>query len=109
VTVHVSMIGFDDGTETIKSLDGNVVDKINPDLSFQTNLTQAKSLSENDGICFMGPSAKGPFDIDEALAIIIIRATGNPNGKSNSDVVKRVASAIDLVQEQRNKRTLKNS
>jgi hypothetical protein len=108
-TVHVSMIGFDDGTETIKPLDGNVVDKINPDLSFQTNLTQAKSLSENDGICFMGPSAKGPFDIDEALAIIIIRATGNPNGKSNSDVVKRVASAIDLVQEQRNKRTLKNS
>jgi len=104
--VNVSMIGFDNAEIKEKLLDNKTVSEINPDLTSSTNTTQAKQLPENSGICFMGPSAKGPFDIDEAVAIIMIKATGNPNGKSNSDVVKRVASAIDLVQELRNKWTI---
>jgi hypothetical protein len=36
----------------------------------------------------------------------MLMTKGNPNGKPNSDVVKRVASAIDLVQDQRNKWTI---
>jgi SAM-dependent methyltransferase len=105
-TVHVSMIGFDDRTEVIRFLDGNTVDKINPDLSSQTNVTQANRLNENEGVCFMGPSAKGPFDIDEDLARKMLDARGNPNAKPNSDVVKPVASAVDLVQNSRNKWTI---
>jgi len=104
--VNVSMIGFDNAKIQDKILDDKSVIAINSDLSSATNITQAKQLHENARICFMGPSAKGPFDIDEDLAKIMITASSNPNGKSNSDVVKRVASAIDLVQEQRNKWTI---
>jgi len=104
--VNVSMIGFDNGEIKERFLDNRLVIEINPDLTSTTNITQAKQLIENSSICFMGPSAKGPFDIDEKLAQTMLKATGNPNGKSNADVVKRVASAIDLVQEQRNKWTI---
>jgi hypothetical protein len=105
-TVHVSMIGFDNGDEKVRSLDDRVVDEIHSDLTASANLTQAKQITENKNICFMGPSAKGPFDIDDNLAHIMLMTKGNPNGKPNSDVVKRVASAIDLVQDQRNKWTI---
>jgi type II restriction/modification system DNA methylase subunit YeeA len=104
--VNVSMIGFDNGEIKERTLDNKSVDEINPDLTSNVDITQAKQLIENSSICFMGPSAKGPFDIDEEIALTMIKATGNPNGKSNEDVVKRVASATDLVQEQRNKWTI---
>jgi hypothetical protein len=104
--VNVSMIGFDDGTTKQKILDDKLVDFINPDLTSAANITKAKQLSDNLDICYMGPSAKGPFDIDDELAKLMLQSSGNPNGKQNSDVVKRVASAIDLVQEQRNKWTI---
>ncbi|MBN8658104.1 MAG: class I SAM-dependent DNA methyltransferase [Anaerolineae bacterium] len=104
--VRVSMVGFDNGKIREKNLDNVSVNEINADLTSTTNVTKSKQLDENIGICFMGPSAKGPFDIDEELAKTMLGTTGNPNGKPNSDVVKRVASAIDLVQEQRNKWTI---
>jgi hypothetical protein len=105
-TVHVSMIGFDSGVETEKYLDNVVANEINPDLSALTDLTLAQQLIENEDICFMGPSAKGPFDINKELAQQMLRARGNPNSKLNSDVVKPVASAIDLVQNSREKWTI---
>lgn len=104
--VNVSMVGFDSGYESQKLLDNRSVVEINSDLSSVSDLTVAVRLSENRDICFMGPSAKGPFDIDAELASTMISTTGNPNGKPNSDVVKRVASAVDLVQESRNKWTI---
>jgi hypothetical protein len=61
------MVGFDDGTERVYSLDDLPVQEINPDLTATINLTTARRLVENRDICFMGPSAKGPFDIDQAL------------------------------------------
>jgi len=104
--VHVSMIGFDNGSEKIKTVDNGQVIDINPDLTSKTNLTQAHRLEENANICFMGPSAKAPFDIDAELAHKMLAATGNPNGRMNSDVVRPVISAIDLVQNPRGKWTI---
>jgi type II restriction/modification system DNA methylase subunit YeeA len=104
-TVHVSMVGFDDGTEQARELDDQTVATINADLTAATDLTQAKRLPENNGICFMGPSPKAPFDIDAATAQGLL--TGfNINGRPNSDVVRPVASGIDLTNRPRGKWTI---
>ncbi|MFN8476027.1 MAG: type IIL restriction-modification enzyme MmeI [Anaerolineae bacterium] len=105
-TVHVAMIGFDSGDETDVCLDGKSVDAINPDLTATTNVTQAKRMSDNVGICFMGASPKGPFDIDSELARDFIRASGNVNSRPNSDVVRPVVSGVDIVQRSRNRWTI---
>ncbi len=104
--VNVSMVGFDNGSETRKQLDNQPVTTINPDLTASVNITTALRLSENATICFMGPSAKAPFDINPGLAEEMLKAGGNPNGKPNSDVVRPVASAVDLAQGSRGKWTI---
>jgi len=104
--VNVSMVGFDDGSETEKLLDNRLAVEINPDLTASANLTTAFQLIENSNLCFMGPSAKAPFDIEPELAEKMLRASGNPNGRPNSDVVRPVASAIDLAQGSRGKWTI---
>ena len=105
-TVHVSMVGFDSGIETLLELDGRSVAQINPDLTATVDLTQAQRLPENLGICFMGPSPKAPFDIKAELARKMLAAPPNVNGRPNSDVIRPVASAVDLVQRTRNMWTI---
>jgi len=95
-TVHVSMVGFDDGKEQLRTLDGETVKRINSDLSAKVDLTQASRLQENAGIAFPGTKKYGPFDIDKAKAQEMLNAIGNPNGRPNSDVVKPWVNGSDL-------------
>jgi hypothetical protein len=95
--VHVSMIGFDDGSETLRSLDGKPVEQINPNLTATTNVTTAKELKTNLGVAFMGTTKGGFFDISESLALDLLRAP-NPHGKPNSDVVVPWVNGMDLTQ-----------
>jgi type II restriction/modification system DNA methylase subunit YeeA len=95
-SVRVSMIAFDDGTEKEKYLDGKKVSNINPDLSSSANVTSAKPLEENFGICYLGMMKAGPFDIDGNIARNMLKDSGNPNGKPNSDVVKRRLGGQDV-------------
>jgi hypothetical protein len=104
--VHVSLVAFDAKVETSRTLDGHPVAQINPDLTAHANITAATQLAENAGICFMGASPKAPFDIDADVAQKMLAATGNPNGRPNSDVVRQVASGIDLVGVNRRKWTI---
>ena len=67
-SVTVSMIGFDNGTETVKSLDGNIVAKINDDLTIETNVTIATPLKENASSAFIGIQKTGSFDILQSQA-----------------------------------------
>ena len=105
-TVHVSMVGFDDGSETKRELDGTAVAKINADLTSAVDLTVAQILKENTRIAFQGPSPKAPFDIDEDIAGRILNMPLNVNGRPNSDVVRPVFSAIDIGQGWRRKWTI---
>lgn len=106
VAVHVSMVGFDDGSQTSRCLDGCPVSTINADLTSTIDLTTAVTLKENLGISYQGPSAKSPFDIDRATAQKMLGTPLNVNGRPNSDVVRPVASAVDLVQGSRFKWTV---
>ena len=84
--VHVSMVGFDNGTERERVLHGHVVERINADLSSGTDITVAGRLAENAGISFMGTTKGGAFDIEEPVALAML-ALPNPHGRPNSDVL----------------------
>jgi type II restriction/modification system DNA methylase subunit YeeA len=99
--VHISMVGFDDGSEAVKILDGNRVDEIHPNLSSDTNVTKAAALTVNSGIGFIGSCKGGPFDIDENEAISLLNATGNPHGLPNSDLVRPLVNSKDLMTQRR--------
>jgi hypothetical protein len=96
-TVHVSMVGFDNGDESILTLDDNLVAAINPDLTTSTNLTIAKPLAENQSICYMGITPGGAFAISDKLAEKWLSVSNNPNGKSNHNVLRPYFNGQDIV------------
>ena len=99
--VHVSMIAFDNGSEATRTLDERSVININANLTAAVaDLTSAVALEQNAGICFMGPSAKAPFDLPGAVAISLLDSP-TAHGIANSDVVRRVQSAVDLTKRDR--------
>lgn len=91
------MVGFDNGSQKDRELNGMPVSTIHANLSTGEDTTTALPLAENAGICFMGVSPKGPFDISESDARKMLTAPRNVNGRSNADVVRRVLSGIDIV------------
>jgi hypothetical protein len=96
--VHVSMIGFDDGREKERCLNGKSVSKIYSDLTADIDLTKALELVENNGVAFQGVTKYGPFEISQNTAREMLSAPINPNGRPNSDVVKPYYNAQDLMQ-----------
>jgi type II restriction/modification system DNA methylase subunit YeeA len=101
-TVHVSMVGFDDGSEPAKELDGKTVDDINSDLTTLANVTTASPLKENAGLAFVGDMKKGKFDVPEAVAWTMLAAPINPNGRPNQDVLRPWVNAADITRRPRN-------
>jgi type II restriction/modification system DNA methylase subunit YeeA len=101
--VRVSMVGFDDGSEKRRVLDGTEVSEINANLTAATaDLTGAKKLKENLGICFQGMIKGGPFDISETTAKDLHKSP-NPHGRPNSEVVVPWINALDIVRRPQHK------
>jgi hypothetical protein len=96
--LHISIIGFDDGSESQRILNGQPVDRINQDLTSNLDLTPATPLQENAGLSFIGVQPTGNFDIPKELAERWISLPLNPNGRSNRDVLKKFANARDILQ-----------
>jgi hypothetical protein len=94
--VQVSMIGFDDGSEPVKMLDGAVVDRIHAELTSDTATRDAPTLPENAGFSFMGVTPSGKFEIDAETAAKWL-ADRNVKGRENRDVLRRWFNAIDLL------------
>jgi len=94
--VRVSMIGFDDGTQEERTLDGHIVESIHADLTAETNVLDAAKLQENEGICFLGVMKGGPFELTSEDARKMLSAPLNPNGRPNSDVIKRRLGGQDV-------------
>ena len=99
--VHVSMVAFDDGDEKYFSLDGKQVEKINPDLTSSVDISRAEKLIENQNYSFMGVTPAGPFDIPMILAKKWMTEVGNPNGRSNADVLHPYYNGLDLTRRPR--------
>ena len=95
--VRVSIVGFDNGAQQARILDGVPVSTINIDLTSQVDLTRAFRLSENLDICYIGTKKAGDFDIDPSMAKTFLEAT-NRNGCLNSDVVFPWVNGLAIVQ-----------
>ncbi len=98
--VHVSMVGFDDGAEATKTLDGQEVPSINPNLSAAADITLAQRLPKNRAFGFIADVKAGQFDISFEQATALLRVP-NPSGKPNSDVLRLWANGRDVVQRMR--------
>ena len=99
--VHVSMIGFDDGAEKSRALNGAPAQNINADLSASHDLTTAKPLAENANLAFQGPVKVGKFELENAVAKAMLRSP-NPNGRSNAEVVRPWMNGADITRRPRN-------
>lgn len=100
--VRVSLVGFDAGAERQKMLDGGEVQEIYSNLSSIVDTTTSKRIAENLGLCFMGDTKQGPFDIDNAMAQKLLSLSGNPTGRPNSDVVRPWRNGLDITRRVRN-------
>jgi type II restriction/modification system DNA methylase subunit YeeA len=71
-------------------------------LTSNTNLTSAIRLKENASLAFIGDMKKGKFDITNALAQTMLQSPPNPNGRPNSDVIRRWINGLDITQRSQN-------
>jgi type II restriction/modification system DNA methylase subunit YeeA len=81
----------------VRALNGVAVETINPDLTSGIDVTKAKRLSENRRVAHQGVKLTGPFDVSGAEARALLAAPANPNGRPNSDVLKRLYDIDDVL------------
>ena len=97
--VRVSMIVFGELRDgEVPSLDDKPVTRINADLTAtETDLTLARKLAANRGVCVHGSKKIGSFDIDGHEARVLLCLPTNANGRRNSDVVTPVWNGADAM------------
>ncbi|MBI3987235.1 MAG: class I SAM-dependent DNA methyltransferase, partial [Lentisphaerae bacterium] len=98
--VHVSMVGFDDKTESTHTLDGKSVATINANLTAAADTVTARRILANGGISYQGPVKVGKFDIGLAAAKRLL-GEPNPHGRPNSDVVCPLRNGQDITSRSR--------
>lgn len=98
--VHISMIGFDNGQETSRELDGEPVSSINPSLTAGLDIGLAVKLRQNQSLGFVADVKAGPFDISWDMAAGFLRAP-NPNDRSNLDVLHPWINGRDITSRNR--------
>jgi hypothetical protein len=96
------MVGFDNGEEARRQLDGEIVTTIAPNLSAKGDTTVAVQLRANELMGFVGVAQKAPFDVSEDEALKMLSSNTNPNGRPNSDVLIPIRNAEDLTRRSRN-------
>lgn len=93
--VRVAMLGFDDGSQKQRFFNGELTERINPDLTIGPDCTKARPLKENIGIQYMGDTSGGKFGLTGQQAAEMLKLK-NPHGKPNSDVVRPWANGMEV-------------
>ena len=96
--VRVSLICFTESSQGLsRCLDGKEVSSINADLtSGIVDFTKARQLLSNQNTTFVGDQKSGSFDIPGDMAREWLRLPANPNGRTNTDVLKPWINGMDL-------------
>jgi SAM-dependent methyltransferase len=94
--VHVSMVGFDNGKEPSKILDGKVQPFISANLSSSLDTTLAKRLPELAPLHLEGVKKGAQFDLPDDSALEMLPLP-NPNGRPNTDVLRPYYNGVDLI------------
>ncbi|MGA2554663.1 MAG: DNA methyltransferase [Verrucomicrobiota bacterium] len=99
--VHVSMVGFDDGTEKSRLLNGQPAPTIHSNLSTTiADTTTARPLRANVDVAYMGDTKGGSFDIPENTSLDMLDLP-NPHGRPNSDVIVPWVNGLDVTRRPR--------
>lgn len=99
--VRVSLICFGKNS-TCATLNGSSVQEVHPDLTGGTvDVTRAKLLTRNRLVAFNGIQKTGPFEVSGEVARKWLHSPSNPNGRSNSDVLRPYWNGIDVTRRQR--------
>jgi type II restriction/modification system DNA methylase subunit YeeA len=99
--VRVSLVCFSNDHDPAW-LNGKPVSGVNADLtSGSLDLTKVRRLAENLNIAFMGDTKGGAFDVPGELARGWLKAPGNPNGRTNADVLKPWRNGMDITRRPR--------
>ncbi|MEX0644846.1 MAG: DNA methyltransferase [Parvularculaceae bacterium] len=93
--VRVALICFSN-TARQNVINGSAVEAINPNLTSGTDVSSAPTLTQNAGVSFLGIQKSGPFDVSGDVARDWMRGPNNPNGASNSSVLKPYVNGDDL-------------
>lgn len=99
--VRISIVGFDNGVESVRLLNGDVVSLINSSLTAGVDLALVQRLEENAGLGFVGDVKAGAFDITGDRARQWIALPLNPNGQPNSDVLLPWINGLDITRRPR--------
>lgn len=104
--VRVSMVCFDGehGEEAV--LDGLPVKEVFSDLTASVggiDLTKAARLTSNRFRSFIGRQKDGPLDVSPEIGRLLVVTTGNPNGRSNAEIVRPWRNGRDLTQRSNDK------
>jgi hypothetical protein len=94
--VRVSIVGFDNGSQNLRFLDGRQVADINADLTSETNFGQAQRLQENRGISFQGVVLRGNFRITESEARTMIASPNPEPERQNTEVIRLRYNGQDI-------------
>lgn len=97
--VRVSIVSFGIAPSGSRTLDGQAVQGISPDLTAegQANLTLAGRLPQNRATAFVGTVKGAKFDIDGTSARSLLGLPINPNGRRNAEVVRPWINTMDVV------------
>ena len=95
-SVRVSIVGFDNGSEPDKVLDGIVVEGIHANLTGSIDLTQSRQLKSNQGLSFQGSMIGGNFQIPVTTAFQWLEIV-NPSGCNNKDVLRPYVTGMDVL------------
>lgn len=95
-SVRISMVGFDDGSQKSKELDGSRVATVRPNLtSRRADVTKARKLSQNSGIAFQGVIKSNDFDVSKAKVDYWIMLNAR-SSKQPIDVLRPLVIGRDL-------------
>ena len=98
VRVSLVCIGRDAFGGIQPLLNGRAAQRIHADLTDSgSDLTQARRISQNTGVCFIGRQKDGPIDIPGDLARQFLELPTNPNGRKNFDIVRPWMNGIDIL------------
>jgi type II restriction/modification system DNA methylase subunit YeeA len=93
--VHISFVGYDDGSQRDHFLNGLPVSSINTNLTTGIDLSCVQRLAENSGVAFEGDKKGGPFELSPGLATKMLDLP-NPDGRSNRDVIRPWVNGADV-------------
>nr|WP_210247035.1 class I SAM-dependent DNA methyltransferase [Tardiphaga sp. vice352] len=99
--VRVSIVCFGKAADSPR-LDGHPVVSISSALTpMTTGVISPQKLKENAECAFIGVQLNGEFDINETVALSFLTAPLNPNGESNTKVVRPLISGRDIMRDRR--------